>query len=76
MIESLHILASILTIWSQSVILDEHGQFDRFKTDEQVIEEYEYNLETETRKKEILDDATVHANQINNRYELEVWSNE
>ena len=76
MIESIHILASVLTIWSQSVILDEHGQFDMPRTDEQVIEEYENNLEMNTRRQEILDDAINRAIEINNRYEIKVWSSE
>ena len=51
--EALTIVASFFTIWAQSSVLAENGEFERFKEKEPVVEEQPVD-EMEKRRQEIL----------------------
>ena len=56
--EALNIVASLFTIWAQSSILAENKELDRFKSEEQLLEEqFKYKNEMEQRRQEIIQDA-------------------
>jgi len=61
--EALTAVAAIFTIWAQSSVLAENGEFDRFKQ-EQPVEQHENELERQRRQTEILQAALERREQI------------
>jgi len=51
--DALTVIASIWTIWAQSTILEQNGEFDRFKQTEPVVEQ-QPQTEIEKRRQEII----------------------
>lgn len=51
--DALTVIASIWTIWAQSTILEQNGEFDRFKQKEPVVEQ-QPQTEIEKRRQEII----------------------
>lgn len=61
--EALTAVAAIFTIWAQSSVLAENGEFDRFKQ-EQPVEQHKNELERQRRQEEILTAAVARREQI------------
>ena len=61
--EALTAVAAIFTIWAQSSVLAENGEFDRFKQ-EQPVEQHEKEIERQRRQEEILTAALIRREQI------------
>ena len=61
--DALTAVAAIFTIWAQSSVLAENGEFDRFKQ-EQPVEQHEKEIERQRRQEEILTAALIRREQI------------
>lgn len=61
--DALTTVAALFTIWAQSSVLAENGEFERFKEDS-VIEKYESENEMQRRQIEILQAALERREQI------------
>ena len=60
--DALTAVAAIFTIWAQSSVLAENGEFDRFKKEEPV--QHEQQIERQRRQEEILTAALIRKEQI------------
>ena len=61
--DALTAVAAIFTIWAQSSVLAENGEFVRFKQ-EQPLEHHEKEIDRQRRQEEILTAALIRREQI------------
>ena len=61
--DALTAVAAIFTIWAQSAVLADHGEFDRFK-EEKPVEQHDSEIQRQRRQIEILQAAVERREQI------------